>query len=741
MIGNANRVGTGLWGGVAVLLWGAHVSAEPAPPLRPLPDPVTATVTVRPEVVERPVSPQLVGVNLHPHAKRLIDESNPKRRATIVRRVIAMGLATIRFPNGCVADRYNWKEPRSGWATVDEFLAFCDLVRAEPYYTLNMQGGTEGLARPIPDGAALEEVIKYQHPGPNPCGNTDYHFGTLAEALELVEHATVQRALAGEQPVLCYELGNESWGQAKGDWTPAVYGKTCEAYARAMREYLAQRRKELDEPAELGALKLWIVMQGFPITGNNMRPEQAVDRDVNVAWTAEVNRLARLGLIDAVQEHFYPYGDDGSTLIWDFHNLRNILLARQGIANPRLVNAEHPKGYVDPAIAYDSRLALEWTEWNTKCWGRSPRDVASLPNLGFEDGLEGWTVESSPADTGVARAMSHAARRGHAGLELETPAGCDWVEVRRRYGVGDWRPFEGIGAAAWVKSDTPDRVQLILRDVTEETDEAKEVTASNKAEAPKELKAITFTQTGMWERRLLAAHPQTEPETAEVELAIRLAGAGAAAWVDEVRPMEWEQFRGSASWATGRYAQTLANADMLRVLLEAPTTRTHYHHLFGNYGCPLLMQRDGAYRQASPAFRFFRHRLGEAVVRTTVEVPTFDYYSEATWCTDFNACVETTAEVPALAATTTRAGDRVFVMLVNRTTDRPIAARLVFPKWRLGGSAEVRTLHGEDIELPGGELREQKRKVTEPFVCSVPPLSAQMVTVRVTPADASGDGK
>ena len=55
---------------------------------------------------------------------------------------------------------------------------------------------------------------------------------------------------------------------------------------------------------------------------------------------------------------------------------------------------ERLNGYVDPELAY--KLPVEFTEWNIKCWGPGAKNDPPLPGGDFEDGLNGWTVVSSP---------------------------------------------------------------------------------------------------------------------------------------------------------------------------------------------------------------------------------------------------------------------------------------------------------------------------------------------------------
>ncbi len=344
---------------------------------------VDAALIIRPDRVLCPLQSTLFGINVHPVADKPL-----MSRPEFIRAVRSLGIKSCRFPNGCVADIYNWREPRRGWATVDEFLDFCDAVGAEPYYTLNLQGGTEGLEGPVPKDVSLEERIKYKHTAPNPCGNTDYTFDTLKDTLDFLRNYTIDRALAGKRPVLHYEMGNENWGQARTDWPPEIYSRTVEVYAKAMRAVLEEAKK--NHP-QLEKLNLYIVAVGYPVMGNNMKLADTPDRDINIRWTRELNRLYSENIIDAVQEHFYPYASaNGGSLAWVVHNLHNIIYARKGLANERL------NGYRDPEIAYN--MPMEHTEWNIKCWGSRFLEDVQLTNPGFEEGsgpsprtVIGWT--------------------------------------------------------------------------------------------------------------------------------------------------------------------------------------------------------------------------------------------------------------------------------------------------------------------------------------------------------------
>ncbi len=677
--------------------------------LRPLPDNVVADIAVHADLVIGTVSPVFLGTNLTQHAP----DKDQIGVATTLQRVRDMGVKTVRFPNGCLADRYNWRMVSDKQMPVERFIEFCDAIAAEPYYTLNMQGGTEGLEGAPPSGASIEERIRYRHTAPNPCGYTDYHFGTLAEAVELAEKFTVERALAGKTPITRYELGNENWGQAGTDWPPEIYGKTCEVYAAALRRTLAAAQKR---HPELANLQLHITMVGFPTMGNNMDPFKTQNRSVNVAWTREVNRLADLKLIDAVQEHFYPYGgNDGSTLFWTIHNLRNILSLRYGRPNERL------GGYVDPELAY--KVPVEFTEWNVKCWGPVAYNDLPLTNSGFEDGIVGWTAAALPEGKGTAEVITAATRRGKSGLQLKTAEDAEWVEVRQTFSVAGRKPPAQVGFEAWIRTDHPLQVHCIAR----------QVNAGEHQGAV--LVERVGTQTRMWEHVVVTAAPFAD--TTDLEVAIRLVGPGLTAWVDEIRPLYWPVLQGSVPLAANRYEQQLFLVDALREMLEWPTPRTHVHHLFGNYPCSTL-SGDGSERDNARAFLLFGGRIGETLVRVDCDVPSFDYdtYGDA-YATDFNALAPDMKNIPALGVLATRKANDLFVLMINRTTDRPIAARIDFGNAAITGDGVLRTLSGVDLDLPGARISDQRVKISNPLSHAVPPLSAQMLHVRMAGGETS----
>jgi hypothetical protein len=155
------------------------------------------------------------------------------------------------------------------------------------------------------------------------------------------------------------------------------------------------------------------------------------------------------------------------------------------------------------------------------------------------------------------------------------------------------------------------------------------------------------------------------------------------------------------------------------------------HHLFGNYQCPTL-SADGSERDNARAFRLLGKRIGDAVVRVDCEVPSFDYdtYGDA-YATDFNALAPDMKNIPALGVLSTREGNDLFVLMINRTTDRPITARIGFGSTVITGEGDLRTLSGTDLDLQGARIRYQRVKLSNPMPHIVPPLTAQVLHVRV----------
>ncbi|WP_159522573.1 alpha-N-arabinofuranosidase [Sunxiuqinia indica] len=149
-------------------------------------------------------------------------------RDDVIGALIDMKIPLLRWPGGCFADTYHWKDgigPRQerpsmvnvhwGGVTEDnsfgthEFLDFCDLIKAEPYINLNVGSGT------------------------------------VQEASEWVEYVTsanispmtdLRKKNGREEPwdVKYWGIGNENWG-CGGNMTPDYYADLYNRFASYCR--------------------------------------------------------------------------------------------------------------------------------------------------------------------------------------------------------------------------------------------------------------------------------------------------------------------------------------------------------------------------------------------------------------------------------------------------------------------------------------------------------------------------
>ena len=161
-------------------------------------------------------------------------------RSELIEHLRKIKAPVVRFPGGCFADSYDWrdgigpteKRPRrtNFWANAEskkapanhrydpnevgtnEFVHFCKLIGAEPYLAANV--------RSLP-ASAFQQWVEYCN---SPAGST-----TLADT----------RAAAGfAEPfrVKYWGVGNESWG-CGGDFLPQQYAVEFRRYAAWLPDY------------------------------------------------------------------------------------------------------------------------------------------------------------------------------------------------------------------------------------------------------------------------------------------------------------------------------------------------------------------------------------------------------------------------------------------------------------------------------------------------------------------------
>ncbi len=154
-------------------------------------------------------------------------------RKDVVEAFRELKLPVLRWPGGCFADEYHWKDgigeksARAGvvnnWGHIaennsfgtHEFLRFCELVGCEPYISANVGSGTV---------RELMEWVEYMtFDGISPMSELRRKNGR--------EHAWKLKYLG---------IGNESWG-CGGNMTPEYYCDNYRQYATFCRDYSGNR--------------------------------------------------------------------------------------------------------------------------------------------------------------------------------------------------------------------------------------------------------------------------------------------------------------------------------------------------------------------------------------------------------------------------------------------------------------------------------------------------------------------
>jgi alpha-N-arabinofuranosidase len=151
-------------------------------------------------------------------------------RNDVVNALKAIGIPNLRWPGGCFADEYHWKDgigPRSGrpkmvnthWGCVTEdnsfgtheFLDLCGQLGCEPYICGNVGSGTV---------QELSQWVEY-------C-----NFDGVSSMADLRR----KNGRADPWKVRFWGIGNESWG-CGGNMTPEFYADNYRRYATYARNY------------------------------------------------------------------------------------------------------------------------------------------------------------------------------------------------------------------------------------------------------------------------------------------------------------------------------------------------------------------------------------------------------------------------------------------------------------------------------------------------------------------------
>jgi alpha-N-arabinofuranosidase len=159
-------------------------------------------------------------------------------RLDIVDALKKIRIPNLRWPGGCFADEYHWRDgigPRNqrptmvntnwGGVTEDnsfgthEFLELCGLLNTEPYISANVGSGT------------VEEMAKW----------VEY---LNFDGISPMSNLRKQNGRDTPWKVTFWGVGNESWG-CGGNMTPDYYADEYKRYATYARDYAGTRLKKV----------------------------------------------------------------------------------------------------------------------------------------------------------------------------------------------------------------------------------------------------------------------------------------------------------------------------------------------------------------------------------------------------------------------------------------------------------------------------------------------------------------
>lgn len=240
----------------------------------------------------------------------------------------ALKIPVLRWPGGCFADDYHWKDgigpqeqrayiTNNNWGgTLEdnsfgthEFLDLCEMLGTEPYISGNVGSGSV---------QEMAEWVEYMTSGVS---------STMAD---------LRRANGREEPwkVKYFGIGNEAWG-CGGNMTPEYYSDLFRRYGTYIRDF--------------GDNRLYKIASG------------ASDYDYN--WTRVLMKnLVNMGM-SGLSLHYYTvikWDDKGSALDFnddDYYNILSKAIEVEDVLKKHIQIMDE----IDP----DGRVALILDEWGT----------------------------------------------------------------------------------------------------------------------------------------------------------------------------------------------------------------------------------------------------------------------------------------------------------------------------------------------------------------------------------------
>lgn len=269
----------------------------------------------------------------------------------------------IRWPGGCYADTYHWRDgvgPRESRATTfnenfatyeldrhgfgtDEFLRLCEMLGAEPWININMLSGSV---------AEMRDWMEYC----NRARGTD-----LSDARAANGHPAPYN-------VRYWGLGNEVWAGG-GTMTPQTYMDEYRRFASAMPSFVTD------------------VFDATPLRAIASGPDGNKPRE-RVKWTEDFFRLLaeyRQPKIDGYDLHFYNWNiDDDADTPTEFDEagwervvngcleLEDILRDQWTLMERGLALINEPESPMDTKLTHVDLVIGEWGNWHRTAFTARP---------------------------------------------------------------------------------------------------------------------------------------------------------------------------------------------------------------------------------------------------------------------------------------------------------------------------------------------------------------------------------
>lgn len=284
-------------------------------------------------------------------------------RLDVVEALKALSPAVVRWPGGCYADTYHWRDGigdpdkrpttfNENFGTyeldhhqfgTDEFMQFCELINARPWLNINLLSGSV---------SEMQEWMSY-------CNQDEKT--TLAKLRDANGHSEPYH-------VKYWGIGNEAWAGG-GFMTPEMYSQKYREYASAMPTF---KKSIFDDN------KIYKIASGPD--GN--KPLERVN------WTRDL--LASLAKyrqpeIDALDLHFYNWNLDNpkdtpthfNAKDWDrvingAYELETVIQEQSRVIADGLARMPKPESEMDQRLEHLDLVVGEWGNWHKTAFTAQP---------------------------------------------------------------------------------------------------------------------------------------------------------------------------------------------------------------------------------------------------------------------------------------------------------------------------------------------------------------------------------